>query len=82
MKTTEKHFQEQAMVQSDLKKQLLEQSKLQKEVRTYTYVATSQNTYQNITLKVQRQSMSFAEVQSTQTRLLEEAHRQVSHLNI
>ena len=32
MKTTERHFQEQAMVQSDLKKQLLEQSKLQQEV--------------------------------------------------
>ena len=32
MKTTERHFQEQAIVQSDFKKQLLEQSKLQREV--------------------------------------------------
>ena len=32
MRTTERHFQEQAMVQSDLKRQLLEQSKLQQEV--------------------------------------------------
>lgn len=43
MKTTERHFQEQAMVQSDLKKQLLEQSKLQKEVHIYSYVAVSHN---------------------------------------
>ena len=34
MRTTERHFQEQVMVQSDLKRQLriLEQSKLQQEV--------------------------------------------------
>ena len=32
MRTTERHFQEQAIVQSDLKRQLLEQSKLQQEV--------------------------------------------------
>ena len=37
MKITERHFQEQAVVQNDLKKQLLEQSKLQKEVRSYIY---------------------------------------------
>ena len=37
MKTTEKHFQEQALVQSDLKKQLQEQSKLQQEVSSLAY---------------------------------------------
>ena len=38
MKNTERHFQEQAVVQNDLKIQLQEQSKLQKEVGTMVTV--------------------------------------------
>ena len=70
----ERHFQEQAIVQSDLKRQLLEQSKLQQEV---IIISLTWHCHVNL-LQAQRQSVSFAEAQSRQSRLLEDAQRQVS----